>query len=131
MAPRRAASTAPEVLVQRPPRASRPSTAPASPPCATAAASLRASGDAARVQCCFALVAALGDTNLLHRGGPDGLAYAQRAARAFLDRGGVGAPRWRDDALRIHRAFVERRLSPGGSADLLAMTLFADAWESP
>ncbi len=87
--------------------------------------------EAARVHCCFALVAALEDTNLLHRGGAEGLADARREARAFLDRGGVGAPRWRDDALRIHRAFVKRRLSPGGSADLLAMTLFADAWESP
>ena len=88
-------------------------------------------GEAARVHCCFALVAALEDTNLLHRGGPDGLAYARREARAFLARGGVGAPRWRDDAIRIHRAFVARRLSPGGSADLLAMTLFVDAWEAP
>ena len=85
--------------------------------------------EAARVHCCFALVAALEDTNLLHRGGPAGLAFARREAQAFLHRGGVGAPGWRDDALRIHGAFVARRLSPGGSADLLAMTLFADAWE--
>lgn len=87
--------------------------------------------EAARVHCCFALVAALEDTNILHRGGPDGLAFARREAAAFTARGGVGAPGWRGDALRIHRAFVERRLSPGGSADLLAMTLFVDAWEAP
>jgi triphosphoribosyl-dephospho-CoA synthase len=29
----------------------------------------------------------------------------------------------------VHRSFVARRLSPGGSADLLAMTLFVDAQE--
>ena len=86
--------------------------------------------EAARVQCCFALIAALEDTNLLHRGGPEGLALARHAASAFLDRGGVGASGWRDEALRIHRAFVDRRLSPGGSADLLAMTLFVDAWDA-
>lgn len=85
--------------------------------------------DAARVHCCFALIAALEDTNLLHRGGPDGLAFAQSTAATFLRRGGVGASDWRDRALAAHRAFVARRLSPGGSADLLAMTLFVEAWE--
>jgi triphosphoribosyl-dephospho-CoA synthase len=86
--------------------------------------------EAARVHCCFALVAALEDTNLLHRGGPAGLAEARRAAGAFLAAGGVGAPGWRDRAAALHRTFVARRLSPGGSADLLAMTLFVDAWEA-
>jgi len=80
--------------------------------------------EAARVHACFALIAALEDTNLLHRGGPSGLAFAQRAARRFLDDGGVGGPRWRERALGVHRAFVARRLSPGGAADLLAMSLF-------
>ncbi len=86
--------------------------------------------EAAHLHCCFALVATLEDTNLLHRGGPNGLGFARREATGFLDRGGVGATGWREDALCIHRAFVERRLSPGGSADLLAMTLFTDACEA-
>ncbi len=81
---------------------------------------------AARVQCLFALMAELDDTNLLHRGGRDGLAFARAAARRFLDGGGVGAAGWRDEAVALHRAFVERRLSPGGSADLLAVTVFLD-----
>ena len=81
---------------------------------------------AARIQCLFGLMAELDDTNLLHRGGPEGLRFARRAARAFLDAGGVGAADWRDRALALHRAFVEARLSPGGAADLLAVTLFLD-----
>ncbi len=85
--------------------------------------------EAARVQCCFALIAALEDTNLLHRGGPGGLAFAREAAAWFLAGGGVGAPDWRARAATVHRAFVERRLSPGGSADLLAMVLFVEGWE--
>ena len=85
--------------------------------------------EAARVEACFALIAAVEDTNLLHRGGPDGLRFAQAAARDFLDQGGVGAPDWRDRARSIHDSFVARRLSPGGSADLLAMTLFVDLQE--
>lgn len=88
-----------------------------------------ASGDeqAARVECLFALMADLDDTNLLHRGGGEGLRFAQRSARDFLDAGGVGAADWRDRAVALHRAFVADRLSPGGSADLLAVTLFLDS----
>lgn len=81
---------------------------------------------AARVHACLALIAALDDTNLLHRGGAEGLAFAQGSARAFLARGGVGAADWLAQAEAAHRAFVARRLSPGGAADLLAMSLFVD-----
>jgi len=77
-----------------------------------------------RVDACFALIAKLDDTNLLHRGGPEGLAFAQAAAREFLRKGGSRNPGWLDLALSIHSRFVERRLSPGGSADLLACALF-------
>lgn len=90
-------------------------------------ATLRSSpGDvaAARVQTCFALIAALNDTNLLYRGGADGLRYAQQRAQGFLDDGGVRQTQWRRRAAAVHRAFVQRHLSPGGAADVLAMCLF-------
>jgi len=86
--------------------------------------------DAARVQACFALIAAVSDTNLLHRGGADGLRYAAEAASLFLSQGGVGGPDWRRRAAVVHAAFVARRLSPGGCADLLAMTLFVGTLET-
>ncbi len=86
--------------------------------------------EAARVQACFALIAILEDTNLLHRGGREGLRFARGAAAAFLDAGGVGRPGWRTAAEAVHRAFVDRGLSPGGSADLLAMALFVDRTEA-
>ncbi|OXI24435.1 triphosphoribosyl-dephospho-CoA synthase MdcB [Burkholderia sp. AU15512] len=85
--------------------------------------------EAARVDACFALIAALDDTNLLHRGGQAGLAFARATARAFAARGGVRARDWRLRAAAAHRAFVARRLSPGGAADLLAMSVFIDALE--
>jgi triphosphoribosyl-dephospho-CoA synthase len=91
-------------------------------------AALRATaGDAsaARVQACFALIAKLEDTNLLYRGGAEGLHYAQQLAQRFLDAGGVRQPHWQARAQAVHQAFVERRLSPGGAADLLAMSVFA------
>ena len=87
--------------------------------------------EAARVEACFALIASIEDTNLLHRGGLDGLRFARRRARLFLDGGGVCRPGWRTRARSVHENFVGRRLSPGGSADLLAMTLFVDAQERP
>jgi triphosphoribosyl-dephospho-CoA synthase len=85
--------------------------------------------ESARAQAIFALIAAVADTNLLHRGGSGGLAFAQGRAKTFLERGGVGAPDWRAQAARIHAEFVARRLSPGGCADLLAMSLFVHALE--
>jgi triphosphoribosyl-dephospho-CoA synthase len=92
---------------------------------------LLAPGDAeaARAQACFCLIAGLADTNLLHRGGLQGLRFAQCAARDFLAMGGVGRRAWRERALDVHRAFIARRLSPGGSADLLAMSLFVQAMD--
>jgi len=78
----------------------------------------------AMVQTFFTLMAVLPDNNLLFRGGEQGLSYAQVAARTFLDSGGVYQNNWQGCARQIHHEFVARRLSPGGSADLLAATLF-------
>jgi triphosphoribosyl-dephospho-CoA synthase len=86
--------------------------------------------EAARVQACFALIASVEDTNLLHRGGRDGLVFARHEARRFLDEGGVCRADWRSRARAVHDGFVSRRLSPGGSADLLAMTLFVSESET-
>lgn len=80
----------------------------------------------ARLHALMTAIAGVDDTNLLYRGGLDGLRYAQSVARDFLAAGGVDRID-RDDALReIGREFVGRRLSPGGSADLLAAALFVD-----
>jgi len=84
---------------------------------------------AAHVQAFFSLLASLEDTNLLYRGGEEGLSFSHNAAAAFLTRGGIARSDWRVEAERIHHAFVARRLSPGGCADLLAMTLFLHAME--
>jgi triphosphoribosyl-dephospho-CoA synthase len=86
--------------------------------------------EAARVQGFFAILASMEDTNLLHRGGVVGLHYAQEAAMCFLRQGGVKQADWCERAISVHRAFVVRRLSPGGCADLLAITLFLDALEA-
>jgi triphosphoribosyl-dephospho-CoA synthase len=86
--------------------------------------------EAARVQSFFAILASTEDTNLLYRGGADGLRFAQEQAGGFLRQGGVEQADWRERAASVHRAFIARRLSPGGCADLLAITLFLDALEA-
>ena len=81
----------------------------------------------AAVQCFFSLMAELEDTNLLWRGGRHGLTFARQAAMTFLARGGVSAQDWQHYAQALHSAFVARRLSPGGSADLLGVVLFLES----
>ena len=81
---------------------------------------------AAVVHTLVSLIATLPDTNLLYRGGPDGLRLAHDGAAAFLAAGSSFVPGWEERLLGLHAAFVERHLSPGGSADLLAATLFLE-----
>lgn len=80
----------------------------------------------ARLQTLFAVMAELDDSNLAHRGGLEGLRFAQEAAREFLDAGGVAAPGGWARAEAIGRAFVRRNLSPGGAADTLAAACWLD-----
>ena len=63
----------------------------------------------------------LDDSTLVYRGGPQGLAYVRRRAAELL--------RLPEEALppaleALDDDLIARRLSPGGSADLLALTLF-------
>ncbi|MDD2918324.1 triphosphoribosyl-dephospho-CoA synthase MdcB [Rhodoferax sp.] len=89
-------------------------------PALQAALQAGAGDRAARVQTLFATMTALDDTNCVHRGGIDGLRFVQASALQFLRAGGVMQTDWLSHARAIHAAFVARRLSPGGSADVLA-----------
>jgi triphosphoribosyl-dephospho-CoA synthase len=81
----------------------------------------------ARIDALFALMAQLSDTNVLHRGGPSAAGFVRTAAQAFVSRGGTAAGDWLAEALRCHHAFVARKISPGGAADLLAASCLVDA----
>jgi triphosphoribosyl-dephospho-CoA synthase len=74
----------------------------------------------ARLDTLFHVMAVLDDSNLAHRGGLEGLRYAQRVARRFLDEGGAARAGGLQHAQAICDEFVARRLSPGGAADTLA-----------
>jgi len=74
----------------------------------------------AKTDALFALMAHVSDTNVYHRGGAAGAALVQQRSRDFLAQGGTADAAWLAHAIAIHHEFVERRLSPGGAADLLA-----------
>lgn len=67
------------------------------------------------------LMAHTEDTNLYHRGGAEGAAFVKTQAAAILT-----APAERRIALTqaLDESLIDRWLSPGGSADLLALALF-------
>lgn len=88
-----------------------------------------ASERVARLNALLALMAVLDDTCVLNRAGVAGLAATQAQACAILDAGGVGSPRGARALAALDRDLLARRASPGGSADLLAATLFIDALE--
>ncbi len=62
------------------------------------------------------LMAVNPDSNLVSRGGIEGLRYVQGYARELLANG------WdRETLLKMDKELIERNLSPGGSADLLSV----------
>jgi triphosphoribosyl-dephospho-CoA synthase len=71
----------------------------------------------------------LDDTCVLYRGGAEAQELVHRGSTQVLDVGGPGTSEGNAALLDLDLAFVRRRISPGGSADLLAATLFLDALE--
>lgn len=67
------------------------------------------------------LIARVNDTNLYHRGGRDGAAFAANAARTLLESTASPSAKQLED---LDDAFIAKNLSPGGCADLLAVTYF-------
>jgi triphosphoribosyl-dephospho-CoA synthase len=83
----------------------------------------------ARLDALLLIMTSLEDTCLLYRGGRKGLLAAQRGAAVVLEAGGSATSRGMEKLLALDSLLVERNLSPGGTADLLAATLFVDAVE--
>ena len=72
----------------------------------------------------FVLLAETLDTNVLFRGGAEGLRFIHTQAQDFLERGSVFEPGWQQRAESLHRQCSIQNLSPGGCADLLASAWF-------
>ena len=75
----------------------------------------------AGVQALLKLISIIEDTNVYHRGGAGGAQFAKQYAASLLsstfDQNAVN---------QMDDEFIKRNLSPGGAADLLAITYFLD-----
>ena len=84
----------------------------------------------ARLDALMAIMASLDDTCLLHRRGTRALEAAKAGARAVLAAGGTAAPQGLARLHLLHAELMALWASPGGSADLLGVTLFLDRLEA-
>ena len=83
----------------------------------------------ARQDALLSIMSCLEDTCLLYRGGRAALSAAMEGARAVERAGGVETDSGRQQWQLLDRRLLDLGVSPGGSADLLAATLFLDALE--
>jgi triphosphoribosyl-dephospho-CoA synthase len=83
----------------------------------------------ARLDALLAIMCELDDTCLLFRGGLAGLHMAQGGAKRALSLGGASTAAGYSALLALGVKLVHLGASPGGSADLLAATLFLDSVE--
>jgi triphosphoribosyl-dephospho-CoA synthase len=83
-----------------------------------------------RLDALLSLMAELDDTCVLYRGGLEALNVVKAGAQAALDAGGYANANGRERLRALDRELIARHVSPGGSADLLAATIFLDALES-
>jgi triphosphoribosyl-dephospho-CoA synthase len=94
--------------------------------------SRRAAGateNVARLDAILSIMSRLDDTCLLYRGGEEALVAAKEGAAAVERAGGSGTPLGKQQLKHLDCQLVEMGVSPGGSGDLLAATLFLDAAE--
>lgn len=78
----------------------------------------------ALVETLLHLIAKMDDTNILGRHDLSTLRYAQRAAAQTLTLGGMRTDEGKAAIEALDRDFINRWISPGGSADILAITHF-------
>jgi triphosphoribosyl-dephospho-CoA synthase len=82
-----------------------------------------------RLSALLNIMVRLEDTCVLYRGGIEGLAAVQKGASDVLRVGGPGSVAGDQAMFQLDRELFIGKISPGGSADLLAATLFLDALE--
>lgn len=70
----------------------------------------------------IALIAGVVDTNMIHRGGQDEALLRRKEASELLRR--LTPENITAELEELNREYIRRHLSPGGCADLLALTLF-------
>src|ERR1700678_8109 len=82
-----------------------------------------------RLHALLSIMSCLNDTCVLYRGGRKALHAVKSGARAVLMAGGPASAQGQKEIRKLERDLMTRDVSPGGSADLLAATIFLDALE--
>jgi triphosphoribosyl-dephospho-CoA synthase len=87
------------------------------------------SEEVSRLDALLSVMSQLDDTCVLYRGGSEALGVVKSGARAVLTAGGCGSAQGRKRLRVLDRTLLAKRISPGGSADLLAAAIFLDVVE--
>ena len=90
----------------------------------------------AMIDALLVLCTVVEDTNVLGRAGREGLAFLRREADNALGLGAMATADGRAAARAMDASLTGRNISPGGCADLLALTVFLEmlapaAWNHP
>lgn len=64
------------------------------------------------------------DTNVVIRGGLESLVYVKDISKEIISHGGISKSEGKKKLEIMNRDFIEKNISPGGSADLLAVSIF-------
>jgi triphosphoribosyl-dephospho-CoA synthetase len=82
-------------------------------------------GEAGALALCDSM-ASLEDTNLLHRGGAEGLEFTKEKASGISK---LPVPERIPALTELDNEMIDRNLSPGGSADMLALAFLLGSWD--
>lgn len=78
----------------------------------------------------FMLMANVDDSNVVYRGGMEALDLVKKEASNFLKRENLTQENLDESISKINHLFVEKNISPGGSADLLSVSIFLGKLEN-
>jgi len=85
------------------------------------------SEEVSRLDALLSIMSRLDDTCVLYRGGVEALNLVKSGAQAVVRAG--SSVYGREQMRKLERELIAKHISPGGSADLLAATIFLDAIE--
>src|SRR5690606_36476668 len=74
-------------------------------------------------QALLGLMTVVEDSTVINRCGMEGLFFMRKYAQKFLDYGGMKTSKGRKYIKELESIFIEKNISSGGSADLLAITV--------
>ncbi len=72
----------------------------------------------------FLFMSTVEDSNVVHRGGLEALELVKRETKEFIKNGGLAQKKALEKIRKMNDLFVEKHISPGGSADLLIISIF-------